>query len=454
MKRIRGESSNLISLLLTVLVTAGNLALPVQAQCPVQVPLSAPEAEGDPLYAVLCGLRPPGGQVVTPLPCPVPETVVVDRAWDRAQGMVLTARTFHPTGGRIFAIWWKAEVVYGTSTQVLWTQRTTEGIPALGLPVGTTVRYGAPGLREGATHRFSVAFEAANGSKTCWAPSTDSIPTPDFVKFGPPEPASMGRRVQDDFDRPATVPVSQNGDGLGPRLVWTPSDVYWAAQTCEIADDQSAAWVTPTSGFTYERLTEGHDKTYAEMEVRVDRASSPVDPGFRYNLQVQARVGATDPTKGSTPSHAAKLLFGPRGCTQPAIVLFRLPEVYGQALCEVDGTGHLSASPGGVICDGTTGHEIPPMDQADPNDPTRSQPVWLRIEVQNNIDGEPVIVGRVRWQDAGGAWHVCETGPGEEWTDRSAEKIVTQGKWGASFHDRRYFVNVFRAGDGSAPPVP
>jgi hypothetical protein len=67
---------------------------------------------------------------------------------------------------------------------------------------------------------------------------------------------------------------------------------------------------------------------------------------------------------------------------------------------------------------------------------------------------ERVITGRLRGQDADGAWHVCETGPGEEWTDASEGKIVTQGKRGGSFHDRHYFVNVFRAGDGSAPPLP
>ena len=116
------------------------------AQCPTDEPLTAPEAEGDPLYVVLCGLEPPGGG--DPLPCPTPNAPSLVSGSTRAQGMTLTA-TVPASYGNAHAVWWKAEWLNDSGfLETLWTYRSVQGKPANGWAPGDSVTFGAPGLVE------------------------------------------------------------------------------------------------------------------------------------------------------------------------------------------------------------------------------------------------------------------------------------------------------------------
>ncbi len=149
------------------------------------------------------------------------------------------------------------------------------------------------------------------------------------------------------------------------------------------------------------------------------------------------------------PSYAVKLVKGARGCTEPTLMIFKLPSEYEVARCVEDENGNAVPDPAvvGVICD-----EAPPLDVADPDDPNVSQPVWLRIMVENADTGDRVYVrGQAYWYDASGNIHSCTTAPLQR-LDTDPGSLANHGKWGASFHERYYLVDLFRAGDGTEAP--
>jgi len=141
-----------------------------------------------------------------------------------------------------------------------------------------------------------------------------------------------------------------------------------------------------------------------------------------------------------------KLVYGARGCDRPTLLLFRLPDEYGDAKCmDSDGDGTLEPLPAGVFCENT-----PPLDTADPANPDVSLPVWLRIEVWNNEQGYPVITGQAFWDDGNGGWTSCvATAPQRIDNDILNNLADVRGDWGASFHEKYYLIDVFEAGDGT-----
>ena len=430
-----------LSVCLSVCLTAVCLVVvtgEAMALCPTDEPLSAPEAEGDPYYAELCGLNDPSGGV--PLPCPTPLPPQLEAGSVRAQGFTVTATV----GGAIssaHAVWWRVEQVdpaTGVPSE-LWTWRSVQGVPANGWPEGTVVRFGVPGLLENHDYHVRVAFESAGGAKTCWSSRSAPITTA-ALSTCPAPPSGMQLRVEEDFDRPATDPRfgTPAGDGLGPGEVWSPSDAYSESKVW-IAADGISAKTDPSSAMIYEAQTERDSISYAETEVRVDLG---LEDGFQYNFQVQARIGQTDPATGSTPSYAVKLVRGARQCSSASLLIFQLPDEYTVARCNADGT---APDPliGGTVCEFE-----PPMTVEDPDRPGVSLPVWLRIEIQRDADGLPVVVGKATWNDVDGTQRTCTASRSFTVPDNWCSAPV-ECRWGASFHEMTYLVDAFCAGDGT-----
>jgi len=82
-----------------------------------------------------------------------------------------------------------------------------------------------------------------------------------------------------------------------------------------------------------------------------------------------------------------------------------------------------------------------------------SLPVWLRIEVRNDDStGYPVVTGRVFWDDGAGGWTTCVGDPFSrppDDSDTGRAMADVRGRWGASFHEKFYLIDVFEAGDGT-----
>ncbi|MBP7147201.1 MAG: hypothetical protein KBD01_06630 [Acidobacteria bacterium] len=443
--------------------------------------------EDDPIYALIC--------IQEPHVCPLTEAWVEPDATD-PQGTTVVVRvpdsTLNAVGVKVtlYTSAWTPDPP-SHHYQKIWEHLSTEDAPAEGWPPGTEIRVGVPGLLENAINDlkmndFKVSVKWSDGSFSC--PSVMQwISTPDFpsqatpsMEIGPPLPAGTTMKVWDTFERPTTTtrgygqPWLPHGDGLGPLKVYTPSDALANTPGGE-ADLTIWEWATGqgyalgewTSYFWYERQVETHQHSFAQMLVRVNRASLQ-NPLWKYNLQVQARVGPPylQPPyqQWVIPSYSAKLILGARGCTSPAIILFRHDE-YGTANCLPDGGLHVNPDVGGVICDGSPERKVPPLDLPDPvlnaqlPDQTpkgapaeASLPVWLRIEVDNDYQGRPVIRGSAWWWvdpdpnvTGDEHWDFCAA----ERTDTDEQRLLYLGKWGASFHDAEYFGDVFAAGDGS-----
>ena len=95
----------------------------------------------------------------------------------------------------------------------------------------------------------------------------------------------------------------------------------------------------------------------------------------------------------------------------------------------------------------------PPLNQEDLGDPHgRSQPVWLRIEV-DDLDFPATrvqVTGTVTWDcDAttGICDHVCTVTD----DDPDLTLVGIMGIWGIIGHHYPYYVDIFRAGSESSP---
>jgi hypothetical protein len=258
-------------------------------------------------------------------------------------------------------------------------------------------------------------------------------------------------KFEDEFDRPATDPAHATpgkaiGDGLGPGVVWWTSDYFNAAQTAQIASNGTEAKMVTSSSFRYAAAAETDHKTFAQVKLRVDLSGGS---GFAYNLQAQARIGVPDPQTGVQKSYAAKLVKGARGCTSAAILLFRLPDEYGVARCVPSGGQEvIDPAIGGAFCTSS-----PPLDVVDPDRPGYSKPVWMRIEVENDLaSGDPIIRGQAYWYDSSGNLQTCTaTMPQRVDAGDPGEMKDVRGQWGAGFHEKTYVPDEIIGGDGTAP---
>jgi hypothetical protein len=460
--------------LIGVLFMASGASLPARAGCSVSDPIPYELAENNEYYAVLCGLGWGGGGSVDP--CPRPTLPVADSSRDHAQGLVVSA-TVPANSPNAHAVWWDIAYEAGGGTFVpLWSHRSTDGIPAEGLAPGTTVTFGAPGLVIDDTHFVRVSFEDENGEKLCWSnfasmdthPLAVDDPSYDAGVHGsvsPAPPSGTYWRVEEIFDRPDTEPRCEGylpGDGIGPDAVWSAYSVNPQTLCPEL--DANAGYFPQGTGARYEAEEAGSPfASFAEALVRVDLTRPSLS---KYNFQVETKI--TEPAYYECVdatvirSSAAKLVYGPRGCSVPTLFLARGPEQYGMATCvdaDGDGTSEPIDPDFGIVCP-----DFPPLDVEDPQNPGTSEPVWLRVVARPVGDDVELR--------ATAAWDCPDPGPEgvppiEECQtctflrldeppldpDDPCQPITDEfGNWGMGFHERWYFVDTFRAGDAGAAP--
>ena len=164
---------------------------------------------------------------------------------------------------------------------------------------------------------------------------------------------------------------------------------------------------------------------------------------------MQARIGVPNPQTGVQKSYAIKLVKGARGCSNPTLLLFRLPDEYDQAKCELSGGSEIiDPDIGGAFCTAS-----PPLDVEDTSRTGYSKPVWLRGEVFNDLEtGFPVIRGQAYWYDSSGNLQTCTaTAPERVDTGDPGEMADVRGRWGAGFHEKHYVVSEIIGADGATP---
>ncbi len=342
---------------------------------------------------------------------------------------------------------------------------------------GSLVSFGAPGLVENTNHQARVSFcddkatpnDTSDDECFCWSSPVQFMTTA-FEEAGPAPPQApipMLRKVQDRFDRPNTNPKcrSQNeqiqlGDGLGPPEVWADC-VSGQSETVQILNGD--AWTDPSSRMYYTGQTATSPNSYTQIQVRVD----DYDTGsFRYNLQVGTRLvyrtisGMTDLT-----GYYLKLLDDARGCTEPTMMLVRLPFEYNDAKCEGTPFPHRMTLPSNG-CDPNADPNrsnkcdcAPPLHVEDnPGRPGYSKPVWMRVEATDNTFLQlPQFTGAVAWGNcpAGQPMSACQfycafPAPRVDIGDPQGMRNAI-GRWGASFHEKNYAVGKFDAGSQPAP---
>jgi hypothetical protein len=409
--------------------------------CVLNNPIPKELAENSQIFAEICSLGWVNGGSIIPCPAPAEPTIITNS--ERPQSVVI--RTSFGAWN-FYAIRVQA---LDSSFNEIWQRRSIQGRPTAGYwTSGSEVDLGVPGLNAGATNYIRVAMEDSAGHLTCWS-NYKSVVTPSFAKTGPPLPANINLKVQDDYDRPATAPLfpvsgAKGGDGIGPTTVWTTSDSLSTSKPVVIASDGMGAKTSASSFITYNRTEENNAHTYVEAELRVDRNASP--DSSKYNFQVQVRIGEPDLNTG-VPSYAARLVKGHRGCSSAAILLFRTPDESIYATCVGSGS-NLAPNPniGGAICTSD-----PPLATEDSNKPGFSLPVWMRLEVNNTGEDEaPVLTAQAFWV-SGSSFQQCKaTAVVREDTGDPGQMKAERGKWGLSTDDGTVFwIGGFWAGDQS-----
>lgn len=418
---------------------------PSRSECLLSEPIPNALAENTQIYAQLCNLGWSGGHAI--LPCPIVDPApTVESGTTTSHGATVNITTPSYSSGYA-AVWWE---VFDSGYNLRYRERTVQGKPTSGYPPNAVVRYGVTALGPNSPYYVRSAVEYGNGKKSCWS-SLATIQTTSFSATGPSLPSGLYVKYEDDFNRPGTDPqhaTSGNpvGNGIGPQIVYWTTDITNPAQSAQIDSGGAEARVKPSSAFYYAPAVDAHHWTLAQLKARVHIAAG--GPAFAYNLQTQVRIGEPNPQTGVQQSYAIKLVKGARGCTNATLLLFRLPDEYGEAKCEAPG-GQEVIDPdiGGAFCTSE-----PPLDVEDSSRTGYSKPVWLRGEVYNDEFGIPVIRGQAYWYDSSGNLQSCtSTAPTRTDTGDPGGMAFVHGHWGASFHEKTYVSDEIIGADGLAP---
>ncbi|MDQ7008036.1 MAG: hypothetical protein Q9Q40_12460 [Acidobacteriota bacterium] len=416
---------------------------PSSALCPTPEPLSAPEAENDPYYAQLCGLAIPGGDEV--LPCPATDTPPQVTGPIRAQQVTLMSSVLSEGLTSAHAIWWEAAQVLGSGAyDILWRHRSIDGMPQGGWRPSTAVSFGASGLSDASTdHVYRVAFEDANGDKTCWSRWSSPQATAAFLP-NPKPLTAVPQQVEDTFERQPTSP--RPGDGLGPEDAWKVM-----GQLHRIAEDaggiryalfpqgSTASWgreATDTHVFTQAEFrtlstaqkpnplgTSGRPKNWRVSVQARDLTAPDVCGGTTlaaYAYVVQARHGPTWDDDEDFEPELRIIRAGPSGCSEGEKELLPFQKVMVKCPA-VDRTGLKN---GGQVL--------------------------LRIEVEENDDSQTTIHALLAWDcDGSSCASSCE------WRDILDPDVQlghplynSSGRHGVNVNHWDHRIDAVRAGSG------
>lgn len=445
-------------LLLTVSMSSWIVATTSRAgYCPGPNPQLAESVTSQ--YLSQCQTLGPGNT------CPKPSAPSISSGTAYPQEVTVTA-TVPSTDATVV----KFRADYGLAMDNLWTHKLIRS-PGTTFTADSTVTFGAPGLVENATNYIRVAYCFADTTCTCWSDPT-SVTLSSFSSVGPAPPAAIGsghtmvQEVEDNFNRPDTGPTCREandtttalGDGLGPTPqtgpastgVWSSCNPSLSNQNVRVKDH--AAFATPSSTMTYTRQAALGEHSYSEGLLRV---YDPATGEIPFNLQASTRQYVSGM---QVYSWNAKIMNQIRECSTPAIGLFRFPDQYSIAGCYSNTpTSYYMTMPTADTSDKCDA--APPLATVDSSPPSPlpsnvSQPVWLRVEARNEEISNGVfrirLVGSVAWgncssgQDISQCDHVCTISRLADSFPSGALSEV--GMFGMSFHDRYYYVDLFRAG--------
>ncbi len=409
--------------------------------------------DNDPIYQDICLSKPPSCSA------PAPPVVLDDPADDFVRPQELSFEATVPAGFVADRV--KRQVEYvgaGGAILPLWADESEQGIrkDGAGNPIAGpyTIRLGAPGLLENTGHRFRVSFRRDSDDYwLCLSIRTPEKSTTAFSTFGPTPPVTV--EVEDDFRRPETDFRSNAGDGLGPAVVWQES--LTTARIASDGDEQAPEFSALLNPSVLERYAAeaSNPHTYAEGLFRT------AQPGF-YNIDLFTKEHVVSQMPMVMNSYVLKLAYLTRGCdTNPTLFLLRAVEESGSSTCDQAGLPNPNLPPDAalVIPDPSQPkcNARPPLDVEDGADtftPKRSQPVWLRIEADQSVEGDPIITATVAWncpdnQVIGNCGNVCKLTR----TDNvSSDMLLVKGLWGFWVHDKAYYLDFFRAGSDPFGP--
>jgi hypothetical protein len=447
------------SLVLSLLI--GSLVVrSAWAQCPGPDPQEASTANQNPVYLQACETLDPSGG------CPLANSPSV--VWTKAREALLTVDV--PAGFTPESVHWRAYETdeYGVH-HLLWEHGSQEGP----FPTGGTVTFGAPGLPEA----HDVSFQASYCSASycyCWSSHT-SATTVGFEQMGPDPPnvPNMTQLVEDTFDRPATTKKCADigagqtpGDGLGPASVWV--DCLDPASGRDVIIEQycddngqncvQAAEAAVNATMTWVAEPPPNRHVYTEAYFRVNLAKNT--EAFLYNANVnvwQNVVPAPNPSGMDVKTYSVKLVKGARECDEEAtLFVLKLPDEYNDHMCD-EATGLPVDHPLGDNWAANCGQNTPLDVQMTGYEV--SEAVWLRIEARDTtVNGNPAyeVTGTLAW-DCGDSEDItmCQNHCAVTRIDTNTdEDFDSFGPWSASFQEKFYFVERFRAGSIVVPPPP
>lgn len=325
--------------------------------------------------------------------------------------------------GNAYAVKWQAF----EGPILLWEHESVDGLPIGGHPPSTVVEFGAPGLVENSEHRFRVAFYDAWGKWTCWSSFRNNVNTTPFSGIAPDAPSNTTVMVEDEFRRPETSYDLSGGDGIGPEAVWNTE-----FQTKIDADEQMVLMV-PTeviaSGAIFGTIAPPH--AYAEAYFVNDVSSNT-----KYNVDVSAR-GFVDENDNNyqklfflklendiEPDGKPRLRIGRTVNTNPSYLL-------NKKLEDIDGC------PTTIPLENENGQT------------GRSDPVWLRIEVDDDdIHDHAIVTGTVAWNCTSGGIGDCGASCEITFEDTGdpAGMYNKSGALGFDSHHKVHYLDRFRAG--------
>lgn len=418
------------------------VSAPAKAQCPSTQPQFSELVNQNPQYLQTCRQLDSGGGCRRP----DPPTVVAGSIL--AQEAVVQAVV--PAGFTATSVSWMALHRNSISDPVVqvWEHTSKEGAPHAG---GATVRFGAPGLIELDENLFRVGFCDDKGTPStaddecfCWSAESTPTSTPNFTNGAPVPIATDAQEVEDEFQRPPTSPKNA-GDGLGPTSAW--ADMSARVVDTADADTEGDSAALAQGGAATRMRTSDHEHAYAEVLVRGSRIANPGDiiGASQYNVDVFARsftVGVQPNTTGK--GYYVKLARDPEFSDgDRALAIGRLDGtityLHTQKLHQI--TGQPNCPINGPL----------PLEEADPGDSTRSKPVWVRIEVDDNTAlTRARVTAYLAWNCTSGGietcGQVCKVGPVDDPESFTRGLYSKQGTYGFCSHHKTHFGDLFRAG--------
>lgn len=418
---------------------------------------------------------PPALQSVCPdppaNPCRSASPPLLDTAFPVGPNEI-TVKAALPAGVCPHEVQWKAESLMddGITWQTRYEHVSLDSVAQQFLENGVYhVRFGAPGLDAGRTHRFSVAYCCDQitppeiAGCTCWSSPSVSIQTtqyragqdlPQIPLDGNGTPIFQ-QEFSDGFRRPETTSKRSaatgtwlGGDGLGPATVWTDDNALSGiGNGSHIDGDSSGQWaVLPANAIAEYATLPARPDVFLETLVELGSNSSD---NFNFDLRTRQHVD-----QGEVYWYIFKVAKGLQNAgSVPDLVLGVHPcpsSLPAGWTCHGTWAEIARVDIGALDCDGdgTAGDDIPDL-----RSNGQGEKVWIGMQaVDEQITQSVDLTGYLAWGtcDAGtdlmGCTNAC-TVVASDSSDQAQENMLgVPGTVGFDAHEQQYLMYVFRGG--------